>query len=148
MNNLKTYNGYSLEDIKNMIKNNKDGVFSFQEIFIQVPNSFLRNELTPNEKTLYLILWGYSVNREGVYPSHSKLMENIGVSKNTLIKTINSLEDKGWIIVLNRIYKESKEKSSNIYYLAQIDNKIGSPVQESIKIIKDLFPDKTVYISK
>lgn len=136
-----------LEALKNALKHSTGVYKNSQTYFIQVPNSFMRNtELNLYEKGLYLYIWGYAGDKKGAYPSHQKMMKHLGISKSTVIRNLKTLEEKGGICMLNRIKKDTKEKSTNIYYLADIDINDGTFIKESIDIVKKLYPDKTIYI--
>ena len=134
-----------IEVLKSLIEHS-NGVVTSQTYFIQVPNSFMRNkDLNIYEKSLYLYIWGYGGDRRGAYPSHGAMIEHLGISKSTVKRSLKSLEEKGGICILNRIKKGTNEKSTNIYYLAEIDVNDGNFIKESIDIVKKIYLDKKVY---
>ena len=134
------------EFIKNQILYS-NGVINSNNYFTQVPNSFVRNEnLTHYEKLLYIYIWGYGGDRRGSYPSHSLMVKHLGFSKSTIKRTLKSLEDKNGLYIINRVKKKTKEKSTNVYYLAEIDLNTGAFVKESLDIVRQLYPNKIIYI--
>lgn len=135
-----------IEVLKQIIEHST-GVVTSQTYFIQVPNSFMRNpDLNIYEKSLYMYIWGYGGDRRGAYPSQGLMVKHLGISKSTVIRNLKSLEEKGGICILNRIKKATKEKSTNIYYLADIEVNDGTFIKKSIDIVKQIYPDKIVYI--
>ena len=78
-----------------------------------ITNEILRYDgLKTNTKMLLLILMTYENSDVGYsYPSQVKLMEQAGLSKSTLLKCLNELEEKKYI----RRVKEKGEK--NKYYI-------------------------------
>lgn len=95
-----------------------------QQLFVQVPIEFICNyEYTDKELRLYLYLWSFSViGPASAYPSHAKIQKDLKWSRSTVIRTLNSLEDKKGIFTINRFYEETKEKTSNLYFLIAIKN--------------------------
>ena len=135
-----------IKRIKEMIKQSK-GVVNQNTCFIQLPNSFVRRgDLTITEKMVYICLWGYGIDLRPSYPSHDKIAKNLNTSRSTIIRAIISLEDKGGLYVLNRALEKNKAKTTNLYYLAEIDSETGSFKSESLDLIKYLYPDKFVLI--
>lgn len=80
----------------------------------KITNELIRSEnLKANTKILLLVLMTYENKEDGfAYPSHSRLMKETGLSKTTLLKCLNELEEKGHI-------KRVKEKGeNNKYYIS------------------------------
>ena len=75
-----------------------------------ITNELIRDKsLKANTKILLLVLMTYE-NKEGfAYPSQPRLIEETGLSKNTLLKCLNELEEKGYV-------KRVKEKGENNKY--------------------------------
>ena len=90
-----------------------------------ITNELVRDKsLKANTKILLLVLMTYE-NKEGfAYPSQPRLIEETGLSKNTLLKCLNELEEKGYI-------KRVKEKGENNKYYINSSIKIDT---SSIKI--------------
>ena len=133
----------------NFINNNNSFVYiPRSEIFVQTKASFLRNKkYTAYQKTLYQILHSYGIDYRGVYPSHQRLAEELAVSRRMIIKVLNQLEEFGGVYIINRVFEGTKNKSSNLYYLSEID-KSGDFDKESLDIVKIRYPNKTVEIKK
>ena len=76
-----------------------------------IKNDLLRSgDLKANTKILLLILLSYENKEEGfAYPSHSRLIKETGLSKVTLLKCLDELEEKGYI-------KRVKAKGGNNKY--------------------------------
>lgn len=76
-----------------------------------IKNDLLRSgDLKANTKILLLILLSYENKEEGfAYPSHSRLIKETGLSKVTLLKCLDELEEKGHI-------KRVKAKGGNNKY--------------------------------
>ena len=91
-----------------------------------ITNELIRDKsLKANTKILLLVLMTYE-NKEGfAYPSQPRLIEETGLSKNTLLKCLNELEEKGYI-------KRVKEKGENNKYY--INSSIKIDTSTSIKI--------------
>lgn len=137
---------YSVEEVRNMVQSSL-GVVNSNTCFIQVPNSFIRREdLSINEKMMYMYLWGYGIDRRPSYPSHDKIAKHLNIGRSTVIRTLKTLEEKGGLYILNRYNKETKAKTTNLYYLAEIDNNNGSFIDSSLEIVKRLYPNKIAYI--
>lgn len=140
---------YNEEELRQMVADGKRIALTANTIFIQVPNSFMRNEnLTINQKMIYLYLWGYGIDLRPSYPSHATMKKHLGLSKPTIIEILKKLEELGGVYIINRIKKKTKAKTTNLYYLAEIDNKTGCFVDESLQMIRALYPEgnKVVYI--
>lgn len=76
-----------------------------------IKNDLLRSgDLKANTKILLLILLSYENKEEGfAYPSHSRLIKETGLSKVTLLKCLDELEEEGYI-------KRVKAKGGNNKY--------------------------------
>ena len=82
--------------------------------YTKVKNDLLRSgELKANTKILLLVLMSYENEIEGYsYPSQTRLLKETSLSKKTLLKCLNELEEKGYI-------KRVKESGgNNKYYIA------------------------------
>ena len=85
-----------------------------------ITNELIRDKsLKANTKILLLVLMTYE-NKEGfAYPSQPRLIEETGLSKNTLLKCLNEIEEKGYI-------KRVKENGVNNKYYINRDIKIDT----------------------
>ena len=89
--------------------------------YTKVKNDLLRNgDLKANTKILLLVLISYENELEGYsYPSQTRLIKETGLSKKTLLKCLNELEEKGYI-------KRVKEKGENNKYYISSSIKIDT----------------------
>ena len=99
------------EKLQNLILKGFDPVSAHG--FIQVPRVILTNtELTIYAKLVYSMLLGYAWEKDRCFPGQEKLAEDLGISRDSVIKGIKELEDKG--------YLESKRRGlgkTNLYTL-------------------------------
>lgn len=97
-----------------------------------ITNELIRDKsLKANTKILLLVLMTYE-NREGfAYPSQPRLIEETGLSKNTLLKCLNELEEKGYI-------KRVKEKGENNKYYINSSIKIDTSTSIKINTSEDI----------
>lgn len=138
---------FNIENLMFRVEHSNGVVLTQEEIFVQVPNSFIRNpEYSVGEKIVYIYLWGYGINSGKVYPSQNKISKDLGLSKPTVIKILNQLEDKKGILILNRVLKDSKEKTTNLYCLSKINQQNGSFDSSYLDILKTAYPNKCIYI--
>lgn len=72
------------------------------------------------EAHLYTVLSRYCNNSKVAFPSISTLCRKCFCSKNTLLKAIKGLEEKGYIAKVKRYNKETKINESNIYAIKNI----------------------------
>lgn len=94
-----------------------------------IDNDLLRSEdLKANAKILLLILLSYENKEDGfAYPSHSRLIKETGLSKATLLKCLNELEEKEYI-------KRVKEKGeNNKYYINTSIKNSSTKIDTSIE---------------
>ena len=89
--------------------------------YTKLKNDLLRSEnLKANTKILLLILISYENEAEGYsYPSQTRLLKETGLSKTTLLKCLNELEEKRYIIRV-------KEKGENNKYYISSSVKIDT----------------------
>ena len=82
--------------------------------YSKINNSLLRSgELKANTKILLLVLMSYENEIEGYsYPSQTRLLKETSLSKTTLLKCLNELEERGYI----KRVKEAGE--NNKYYIS------------------------------
>ena len=89
--------------------------------YTKLKNDLLRSEnLKANTKILLLVLISYENEVEGYsYPSQSRLLKETGLSKTTLLKCLNELEEKRYI---TRV----KEKGENNKYYISSSVKVNA----------------------
>lgn len=93
-------------------------------------------ELTASEKMLYLVLKSYCINATSCYPSQSKIMKRAGIKSNkTLTTTLQSLENKGVILIAPE-FDENNKRLSNTYYLAKFDANTGKFDADSLNHVR------------
>ena len=97
-----------------------------------ITNELIRDKsLKANTKILLLVLMTYE-NKEGfAYPSQPRLIEETGLSKNTLLKCLNELEEKRYI-------KRIKEKGENNKYYINSSIKINTSTSIKINTSEDI----------
>lgn len=95
--------------------------------FYMLNTNFFRNskDYTMYEKMVYIDLACYAgKDRNLAYPSIKTIAKDIGASERTVQYAIKSLQDKGGLLVINRVW-ENNAKTSNMYILAGIDLETG-----------------------
>lgn len=96
-----------------------------ESYFIQVTNSFSRNsDLNLQEKMFYIYLRGYG---DECFTNQSVICKELNVSKPTLRKLMNSLEEKKYIHVQRKYSSNNKEKASPIIRPIPVDDNTGKP---------------------
>ena len=102
--------------------------------YFQVSNSLVdRDDLTNNEKMVYIVLCRYAGNKDTAFPSYETIGKKAGVSKRTAITMIQNLKSKNLIKKTERrITKKGncKEYTSNIYTVLDCD--VKTPPSEMI----------------
>ena len=92
--------------------------------FFQSPNCiFDVKDLNINEKMCYLYLCRLADKEMTSFPSYSTMAEKMSVSRPTAIKSIKSLEEKGYVIVERRRIDKDRNLS-NIYTVIHPDQVI------------------------
>lgn len=124
---------------------------STNDYFVKASNALLRNpEYKDSEVRLFLILMSYGGKNKNIYPSHTALAKDMGLSKRMVINILNDLQKLGAIYVIKQ-KKESGRDTSNYYALADIDNKTGRFIEsssiKSAKIINTIY-DKVIVKGK
>lgn len=80
-----------------------------------------RDDLTTYEKIIYIVLARHSNDGSCCFPSYKTIADKAGCSDRTVMKTIDSLEEKKLILKEKR--KTSKNKQmSNMYYIMSVKN--------------------------
>lgn len=90
-----------------------------------VPNWVIRSErLQGAEKWVYISLLNRANAQGRCWPSLKTLVADAGVSKNTVLKTLRSLESKGLIERIARM-KNERERDTNVYLIHAWDASQG-----------------------
>ena len=95
-----------------------------------ITNELIRDKnLKANTKILLLVLMTYENIETGYsYPSHSRLKEETGLSKVTLLKCLNELEERGYITI-----KKSNGENNKYYINADIKNNTNTKISTGTK---------------
>ena len=95
-----------------------------------ITNELIRDKnLKANTKILLLVLMTYENSETGYsYPSHSRLKEETGLSKATLLKCLNELEERGYITI-----KKSNGENNKYYINANIKNDTNTKISTGTK---------------
>ena len=125
-----------------------NGVVAPKDLFLQVPIEFIRNnQYTPNEKTLFLLLWTYGIGSKTVYPSQSRLAKQMGTTAKTIRSILQKLEEKEGIYIVQQYIGDTKEKTSNLYFLSEV-TKDGEFKKGYFDVLKIRFKEKKNIIEK
>ena len=102
--------------------------------YTKLKNDLLRSEnLKANAKILFLVLISYENETEGYsYPSQTRLLKETGLSKTTLLKCLNELEENKYI---TRVREKGE---NNKYYISSVvkidaDTSVKNSTTTSIK---------------
>jgi len=118
---------------------------SVQEKFTMVQNSFILNpEYTPNEKIIFIALLAYAFRKGSSFPGQERLATELKLSRTTINQTMKKLEEKGAFFKVPQ-YKESNRRISNMYFLANIDEK-GFFDKLSLYKYKELIKDGKIIV--
>lgn len=75
---------------------------------------YLRGHLTPNELAVYVALtWRHGSNG-AIFPSHGTIAEDVMISRSTVIRTLQSLKDKG-LVSWEAVQRPNGAQTSNRY---------------------------------
>lgn len=94
--------------------------------FTLVPNKEALRGLDPQTQVLFMWLCAYADDNGICYPSISKLQEDTGMSNRTVIRRLETLENKNMIQRQHRI--KNGAKTSNIYQIMLVEQE-GSDTQ-------------------
>lgn len=95
-----------------------------------ITNELIRDKnLKANTKILLLVLMTYENSETGYsYPSHSRLKEETGLSKVTLLKCLDELEERGYVTI-----KKSNGENNKYYINANIKNDTNTKISTGTK---------------
>ena len=140
---------YSKNDINQLLEKIKQshGVITPKNYFVQVPNSFVRNNsIDTNQKILYIYLWGFGGESMNMYPSISRINKELGWGKQKIFEVLKKLQGNGGVYIINRRHSKTKEKATNLYYLAEIDSNNGNFIKSSLDIVRTIYPEQSALI--
>lgn len=117
-----------------------------KDMFVQVPIQFICNpSYTDKTKLLYIYFWSYGVtDKRGSYPSHQRICNDLGWSKSTVIRVLKTLKEEGGVYIINRFIKNEKgslEKTSNLYYLAELEDGFFKYDKKIVDILEMRYPN-------
>lgn len=110
--------------------------------FVQAENVFINNpNYTVYEKMVYLNLATYAGNKSACFPSQTSIAKDLNISRKKVNEVLKRLQELGGVYIIRQI-KENGRNSSNMYFLADIDQTTGDfiPECETIEIGKS-FPN-------
>jgi hypothetical protein len=102
-----------------MSKNRQDLLVdgSYKGFFMEI-NEVFDYDLTSYELLVRLYLARCASSKDGIaFPSHKTIAEAIGCGKMSVIRAIEGLIEKGWLLKKSRRKKKSLEKDTNLYKL-------------------------------
>lgn len=108
--------------------------------FVQAENVFINNPTyTVYEKMVYLNLSTYAGKKTMCFPSQNSIARDLNISRKTVNEVLKRLQELGGIYIVRQI-KENNRNSSNLYFLADINQTTGEfiPDCETIKTGKQL----------
>ena len=115
--------------------------------YIPFTNTFRSYKgLNINEKMVYLTLWSMAGEKSYAFPSGKKICEELGISRNTLLRTLKSLEEKGCIYTIYQYDKETDRQLSNLYYVIEWIANESRFNDEHFELLKRLYPTKKRYL--
>lgn len=113
-------------------------IVDLEDPFVQVFNSWWTNpEYTLNEKAVFITLKTYARAKGSCFPSQSSIATVTGISRSTVSKVLNRLEEIGAIVSIER-NTETGGQTSNVYYLAKINSETGRFMSESLDYAREL----------
>jgi biotin operon repressor len=124
-----------------------------KDMFVQVPIEFICNpEYKDKSKLLYIYFWSYGItDKRGSYPSHQRIGNDLGWSKSTVIRALKTLQEEGGVYIVNRFMKTDKgtlEKTSNLYYLAELERGLFKYDKNILDILNMRYPNNTEEIER
>ena len=118
---------------------NRDIVVDLDKSSLFVPYhiSLMEQEAySPTEKMVYLALKSFAINTSACYPSQSKIMKRAGIKSNkTLVTTLQSLEEKGVILIVPE-FDDNGRRKSNTYYLSKFNHETGLFIPDDSEYLK------------
>ncbi|WP_432408538.1 helix-turn-helix domain-containing protein [Wukongibacter sp. M2B1] len=92
-----------------------------------------REDLSSNEKLIYMALARYANEDDEAFPSYNTISKKTSLGKRTIINGVKSLVEKGLVKKTIR-FKNSKENNSNLYTLFSVElpSEIYAPPSASV----------------
>lgn len=115
----------------NLYKKKKD--YTKENFYTPVFNAFMRNnKLNIQEKSFFIYIQGFG---EKCFQNQTTICEELAISKPTLRKLMNGLEEKGYIYVQRKYSHKTKEKATPVMFPIPIDENTGLLSQHSKQLI-------------
>lgn len=114
--------GYKTEAVSKDALMSVDGIVVRENKlpYVRIWNAFLYSDkINANELRVFLYLKGYA-NCDHIYPKYESMMNAMGLSKNTIIKSIKDLGDKGLVQKIIQMRPEGGN-TSNEYLILNDD---------------------------
>lgn len=126
-----------VKNVKIAMRNGVQAVYK-KSFFIQTENFFINNrKYNIYEKMVFMCLHTYAGKDVSCYPSKKTISNNLAICIGKVNTTLQDLEKKGAIIIINRV-AETNRKTSNIYMLCDINKYTGDFMPETIEKFKEL----------
>ena len=103
--------------------------------------------LNVTEKMVYLTLWSMAGEKSYAFPSALTICDELGISRNTLKKTLKTLEEKKCIYVINQFDKETERQLSNLYYVVEWIANESRFNTSHFELLERLYPTKKRYLT-
>ena len=124
------------KELENLIE--ESGVIDTEPLYVMAYHSFLRSqEFDIYEKVVFLNLKSYAGKNVSCFPGQKGIAQDLKISRKKVSETIQSLEKKGALIIVNQ-RKESNRKTSNQYILATFDGNEGKFNEASLARFESL----------
>ena len=81
------------------------------------PNAIFDSDLSVFEVAVVLNLYRRASGDGSSFPSYKRIAEDTGMSRSQAIRSVKSLNTKGWIIIEKRFDEDTNSYSSNVYTL-------------------------------
>lgn len=101
-----------------------------------------------NEVRLYLYLrLNDSFTNYGAFPSNKKIANETGMSVPTVTKTLNSLQEKNAILVIQRFYKKDRKQIQNLVMFNKFNQYTGLFEDNEVwQFLKEKYKTRMVWI--
>ncbi len=129
------------ENISDFALYKKKKEYTKENFYTPVFNAFMRNtDLNIQEKAFFIYLQGFG---DKCFQNQTTICEELSISKPTLRKLMQGLEEKGYIYVQRKYSHKTKEKASPVVFPIPIDENTGKLSEHSKQLIgylRDKYP--------
>lgn len=127
-----------MNNLEEELQDLEENRVSRRAYFTMIENSFILNPNIPViEKMVFITLCSYAGKKSSCFPGQTEIAKKLNVTRQTVNSAIKNLEKKGGILILKQ-YTETNRKTVNTYFLADVDQKTGEFITESLNIYIDL----------